>query len=159
MRKTLLMMGTGMLFMMACRQPPGATEEAAAAHFAEVRLLSKGRVCIDKVSAEKLMQVTGEGKSNSHFYAYSVRFEDSIQLAEKETLQKWDKYFQFDMEKDWVVLSQGDSIRPVFFQPGVKMSAQISEGVLVFEMPAAAIPDSLIYLNSFGSWEALQVQL
>lgn len=132
-------------------------EPAQPKHWAEVTQKGTGRFYMDQVPVEKVMKVTGTG--STRFICYQVGFEDEIMITDKAKLQERGKYFQYDMQKDWLLKLKEDSLKPVFFQPSVKMDRNINEGVLVFEVPAGQVPDTLIYRDAFGAWGVQKIIL
>ena len=61
-------------------------------------------------------------------------------------------YYAYAVSEDWYAYVQGDSLRPVYFEPKVKIHKQVDEGILVFEIPVGHRIDSLIYNDSYNNW-------
>jgi hypothetical protein len=83
------------------------------------------------------------------FRSFLIGRQDSAVAADNRTGRAEEEYFQYTMQNEWVALTGGDTLRPVFFQEKTSMDKNIKEGVMVFELPAAASIDTLIYRDSF----------
>lgn len=106
---------------------------------------------IDRVDNRAVLKMT-QNSGKTEFCSFLVGFRDSsIVSGNKEALAA-EKYFQYDMQNNWIALVNGDSLHPVFFQQRPGLDAQLKEGVMVFEVPLGIRPDTLVYKDSFGSW-------
>jgi hypothetical protein len=126
-------------------------------HYLEIRERGVGMISLDKVPNTMVMKKSEYG--NSAFFSYQVSFLDSSLITDPKKQLDINKYYLYDMYKDWVALVNGDSVRPVFFQPGIKKTSQVNDGVIVFEMPRGIEPDTLLYLDSYGAWGTHQLFL
>ncbi|HET6995789.1 MAG TPA: hypothetical protein VFI06_12445 [Chitinophagaceae bacterium] len=136
-------------------QKPASVPEPK--HYLEIRERGIGMITLDKVPNKMVMQ---QGTNNNGpFFSYKVAFLDSSLQTDRKKQIDIGKYFQYDMYKDWVMLVKGDSVRPVFFQPEIKRITQLDEGVIVFEVPSGIEPDTLLYLDSYGTWGVHQLFL
>ena len=157
MRVILIYIAVVMSFISCQDKIQKAVPAPEAKHYLEIRERGVGMITLDKVPNKMVMQDNGD--NNGSFFSYKVGFLDSTLITDKKKLMDIGKYFQYDMYKDWVVLVNGDSIRPVFFQPEIKKIAQLNEGVIVFEIPSRIEPDTLLYMDSYGAWGAHQLFL
>jgi len=126
-------------------------------HYLEIRERGIGMISLDKVPNTLVMRKDKD--NNPNFFSYLVNFHDSSVTTDKKKLLDTGKYYQHDMYKDWVVLVNGDSVRPVFYQPSIKKTIQADGGVIVFEIPSGSEPDTLIYMDSYGTWGTHQLFL
>lgn len=131
---------------------PATIEEA---HEAYVMHRGSGMIYLDRVDCKRVMQ---EGEASGVFHCYKLGFVDSLVTAKPKDKsdEKAGKYFQYDMQRDWVAISGGDTLRPVFFEPVLRHELHRTEGILVFESLNGKAPDTLIYTDSFGSWGTQQ---
>jgi hypothetical protein len=61
------------------------------------------------------------------------------------------KYYQYDMQHDWIAIKGDNTFKPVFYHPRVTAQQSLNEGILVFEI-GGSHPDTLVYNDSNGSW-------
>jgi hypothetical protein len=134
------------------------TAENHASHYVEIRQRGVGMIGLDKVPNETVMELPKD-TGNVNFFSYSVSFQDSTLVTDAQKKLEMGKYYQYDMQNDWVAMVNGDSVRPVFYQPKVKKSVQLNEGIIVFEIPSGIEPDTLIFADSYGYWGKHQVFL
>jgi hypothetical protein len=127
-------------------------------HEIEVREKGIGMIYLDRVPNSKVMRENSNTKGTK-FYSYLVGFQDSSLITDNKKKLERERYFQYDMYRDWVMLMNGDSLRPVFFQPLPQKIQQAEEGILVFEIPYNKVSDTLIYTDSYGSWGQHQIYL
>lgn len=147
-----------LLLFYGCGSGDRTTSIMITKHEVEIRKQGLGMIYLDNVSCDFVLQ-TMDSTNGNNFMCIKVGFVDSsITSNEKEHREKG-KYFQYDMYKDWRVIQNGDSIAPVFFQPLFKKNQQIDEGVIVFEMAKDLVPDTLVYNDSFGSWNTQIIPL
>lgn len=135
----------------ACVQP-GKPLAKGPDHYLQIQERGVGCIYVDKTEPGSVLADVKQLNGQTRFCAFKVGFEDSVLLADRQKQLNQGKYYQYDMEKDWVLLAQGDSIRPVFYQPAVQRTPQLNEGVLVFEVPAGSNADTLYYNDSWGFW-------
>ena len=122
-------------------------------HEAQIQREGAGMIYIDKIPCSTIIQ-SEDSDGTTSFHCYRVGFIDSLafgKAADKKSLDAG-KYYQYDMQRDWVALINGDSSRPVFYQPRQRLENHRYEGVLVFEIPKDNEPDTLVYADSYGSW-------
>ena len=134
------------------------TVQAESNHYVEIRQLGIGMISLDKVPNEMVLQKSA-GSDYNKFFSYAVSFRDSSLITDQKKQLEMGKYYQYDMHKDWIALVNGDSVRPVFFQPGVKKTVQVNEGIIVFEIPSGIEPDTLFFSDSYGAWGQHQIFL
>lgn len=123
-------------------------------HLIQVHKQGEGMIYLDKISSRSVMRDVDSIGSNTSFRCFRVGFIDSLAVAKAADKRSLDagKYYQYDMQKDWVALINGDSSRPVFYQPRQRMENHRYEGILVFEVPLNKEPDTLVYTDSYSSW-------
>jgi hypothetical protein len=123
-------------------------------HQAQIQKEGAGMIYVDKISCSSVMRNEDSVGSNTSFRCFRVGFIDSLTIAKATDKKSLDagKYYQYDMQKDWVALVNGDSLRPVFYQPRQRMENHRYEGILVFEVPRDKEPDTLVYADSYSSW-------
>lgn len=102
-----------------CRGRIGKKIVPDALHYLEIRLDGRGIITLDRVPVG---HVLSRGDTSA-FCAYLISFTDSSGPSGKASSRDITaKYYQYQMEKDWVVLDRGDSVRAVFYQPNIKIS-------------------------------------
>ena len=107
---------------------------------------------IDTVDNRYVLDMSKTNTSNhAFFHSFLIGLVDSTTGKAKDEKAK-EKYFEYDLEKDFTALVTGDSIKPVFFQPKTLIGKMGKEGILVFETNEKAFPDTLVYRDSFGGW-------
>jgi hypothetical protein len=136
-----------------CKQKTKTGSRNAGEHWAEVKMQGVGMIYIDEVPCSSVLSEVDSGKGETEFHCYRVGFVDSLpaKAKDKKELDKG-KYYQYDMHKDWVALIDGDSIRPVFYQPMIKKEMNKEESILVFEITKDKQADTLVYNDSYGLW-------
>jgi len=135
-----------------------STVQPESKHYVEIRQRGLGMISLDKVPNEMVIQKSTDS-SNNNFFSYAVSFQDSSLITDPKRQLEMGKYYQYDMHKDWVALVNGDSVRPVFYQPKVKKTIQVNEGIIVFEIPSGIEPDTLFFSDSYGAWGKHQIFL
>jgi hypothetical protein len=123
--------------------------ESVEKHEAQIQSPGAGMIYADKIACDAVMRNTDSNRTGA-FHCYLVGFIDSLGIAkaqDKKTLETG-KYYQFDVQNDWMAMIQGDSVMPVFYQPKQRLESHRNEGVLVFEMKDGKGPDTLIYKGS-----------
>jgi len=141
-----------LVVFIACGKKPKS--QVTEKHEIEVNNEEKGLMYADRTDCRTVLQEVDSLGSKTIFHCYRVGFLDSLMIA-KATDQKSveeGKYYQYEMQYDWCILVDGDSVKPVFYQPRQKMETQRNEGVLVFEVPMTQQLDTLIYTDSRGEW-------
>lgn len=141
----------GLVVLCACHQVT-TRQKAVEEHYLEIRERGKGRIYLDKVANRQVMVAKQEDTGKSHFVSYRVSFEDSVLITDIKKQQERGRYYQYEMEKDWIMLVNGDSIRAVFAQPFPKHSLPLTESIVVFELSEGLQPDTLFYRDSYGYW-------
>jgi hypothetical protein len=116
-------------------------------HFAELKTAT-GTVFIDPFPVERVMSVTA-GNTSTQYCSYKVGFEGKHN-SDKEQAKAWQKYVDYDMDKDWVLVINNDSIPVAYNQPVVKHSPTLTESVLVFEIPGGQSPLKMVYKDGFN---------
>jgi hypothetical protein len=147
----LLLVVTG---MSACHPSTAGTRKENR-HMAEVKYGDGSRLYVDKASNQALIKTVGNDTAYT-FCCYRVGMADSTRYDKKQE-EAWNKYFDYDMQYEWIALHQGDSLAAVFFQPALSRDKNAREGILVFEVPKGVSPDSLVYKKSYGNHKANQL--
>ena len=142
----LLCMVWAVMCLPACRESVTKTKPVVR-HLAE-RHLNGATIYIDKVDSRRVMK----SDSSDAFTAYKIGFTDSLPHDKKYERDRT-VYYDFRMANDWKAVIDGDSILPVFYQPVTGLNKMVSEGILVFELPAGRQPDELVYDDSFSDWQ------
>lgn len=137
-------------FLMACTQNKQFQLTEPSRHWAQVDQMGVGRIYLDKVPNLSVMKASDNG--NTIFSSYLIGFEDSLIITDRKKMLAKGKYYQYDMQKDWIAIVGKDSIKPVFFQPKVKTNPNVDEVIIIFELPPGRQPDTLIYNDSYGAW-------
>jgi len=120
-------------------------------HLFEASTKKKGRISVDSVSNHTMLEnETTDGEDSTDFYSFRISIEDSTVNGHSDV--ELNKYFQYQMQKDWVLLLKGDTIPAVFFHPVQNLNSFIREAVVVFELPHNEAADTLIYNDSYGTW-------
>ena len=133
----------------ACRSQHPATPVKE--HLASATLAGE-TLYIDPLDNKAIMKADATPDAKTTFCSFLVGWQDSILTVDKKKIQAREKYFQYDMQQNWIALVKGDSLHPVFFQEKPGLNSQLKEGALVFEIPAGTRPDTLVYKDSFGAW-------
>jgi len=123
-------------------------------HQVQIQKEGTGVIYIDKISCSSVIRSEDTAGSKTSFRCFRVGFIDSLAIAKATDKKSLDagKYYQYDMQNDWVALVNGDSTRPVFYHPRQRMENHRNEGILVFEVPRDKEPDTLVYADSYSSW-------
>ena len=138
------------LLLTACGNPQSTV--AVKQHLAAVS--RPGEILyVDHLDNRVVLKEEAAAGSTTVFCSFLVGWQDSTLQTDKKKSLAREKYFQYDMQKDWTALVKGDSLHPVFFQEKSGLNSQLKEGALVFEVPAGEQPDTLIYKDSFGGWD------
>ncbi len=162
MRKVFLILSGFGLAVLSCSPTTTrhAQQDNPSHHLIEIRQPGIGMIGIDKVPNNAVIQTTStDSDSGTSFFSYAVSFQDSVLILDKDKQLDLGKYYQYEMHKDWIALVNGDSIRPVFYQPGVKRSLQTNEAIIVFEVAPGCEPDTLLFMDSYGAWGQHEVYL
>lgn len=141
----------GLILLISACHSVTATPEAPVHHQAMINRPGES-IYLDRVSNASVMKETIGSGAGTRFCSFLVSWQDSAVSTDKDRQRTREKYFQYDMQKDWVALVKGDSLYPVFFQERPGLNQQFKEGIMVFELPRDVTPDSLIYKDSFGTW-------
>lgn len=142
----LLCMVWTVMCLPACREAVTQAKPVVR-HLAE-RHQNGATIYIDKVDSRRVMKAD----SSEAFTAYKIGFTDSLPHDKKYERDRT-VYYDFRMANDWKAVIDGDSIRPVFYQPVTGLNNMVYEGIVVFELPAGRQPDELIYDDSFSDWQ------
>ncbi len=116
-------------------------------HMVEIRNIDGRKIYLDSFPNRLIMQNDPENDETA-FHSFKVGFEDSLK-ADPKAEKEIQKYIDYTMYKDWRVLSNGDSLLPVFSQPVVKKRDNLRESIIVFELPKGVAPDTLVYYDQF----------
>jgi hypothetical protein len=119
---------------------------------------SSGNLYVDSVPNKSVLKEQVNDNGIYKFCSFKVGFTDSTIYEKKEQLLL-NKYFDYEMQKDWVAVVNGDSITPVLLQPMVKKNSFTREFLLVFEINKHNKIDSLAYKNNFKQGTILQIAL
>lgn len=152
----VLCMSAGISFLTGCESNAGSDKKAGVTerHQVQVQKKGEGMIYVDKVPCNAVMRTADSSGSVAGFQCYLIGFIDSLPhapAADKKDIATG-KYYEYDMQYDWTALANGDSLKPVFFQPKQKLQTHRSEGILVFELADGREPDTLIYKDSHGAW-------
>jgi hypothetical protein len=123
-------------------------------HEIEIKKPGEGMIYLDKIDCKAVVQEVDSAGSETIFHCFRVGFTDSLELAKptnKQTMAT-NIYYQYNMQEDWVMLINADSVKPVFYQPRQKLERHRFEAILVFEVPKYKTTDTLIYTDSYGAW-------
>lgn len=109
---------------------------------------------VDRVESKQVIKELVNGKeSGGAFATYKIGISNPFSTDSKRR-SEWSIYFEYNMQKDWVAMLEGDSLSAVFFHPVIGLNGNTKEAILVFELPTnAKEPDTLVYNDSFGSWQ------
>jgi hypothetical protein len=124
-------------------------------HQAAVHSVGAGMIYVDKIDCQRVMRAK-DGEAVV-FHCFQIGFIDSLVIARARDKADEDagKYFQYDMQYDWMAIVDGDTLRPVYFETKLRRENHRNECVLVFEHGGEA-PDTLLYNDSFSSWGTQQ---
>lgn len=152
-RQPVAIMCCFFLSLVTSCSPGKKTEENAEKHMASITTPQGVTIYADKADNRAVMATTDSASNNGiSFFTYKIGIIDSVLiLQDKKKQQEWGKYFDFDMQKDWVALYGADSIPAVFFQRLPQKYTHKYEAFVVFEALADKAPDTLIYKNSYQS--------
>jgi len=128
-------------------------------HQAQIQKEGIGMIYVDEVPCRTVIQNEDSAGSFTAFHCFRVGFIDSLTVAkapDKKSLETG-KYYEYDMQKDWTMLVNKDSLKAVFYQTRQKMESHRYEGILVFEIPKDKVPDKLIYVDSYSTWGVQQL--
>ena len=156
-RNVLLIVVSMVLTIAACNSKKKI--EIKENHEGQVQKEGTGMIYVDNISCNSVMQGSDSAGSNSAFQCFRVGFIDSLvvaKAADKKSLEAG-KYYQYDVQNDWTILVNGDSVKPVFYQPRQRVENHRYEGILVFEITGSEKNDTLIYNDSFGTWGTQQI--
>lgn len=134
--------------IVACHTSPDA-KTAPKRHQANVSMKGAS-LYIDRINCRPAADSTST--SPKILVSFLVGVTDSSKSPERHGAITRELYMQYKMDKDWVAVVNGDSIRSVYAQHHPGPDTQKEEEVLVFEVPAGQQPDTLVYTDSFGSW-------
>jgi hypothetical protein len=145
---------TGMLLLPGCRAPHSDSrppKQHLAMHRHEGATIYVDRVDNRVVLDEKrtVADINGKITGADGFRSFLIGRQDSAVAGDNKTGRTEEEYFQYTMQNEWVALTGGDTLRPVFFQEKTGLDKNIKEGVMVFELPGTASIDTLIYRDSF----------
>lgn len=144
-----LIMGVIMdLLLTGCHSRPAPVKEPQ--HLAMVQRQGSS-IFVDRIDNSMVMLEDNHSPGRKNFYSFLVGWRDTVLGNDPAEAGKREKYFQYDMQKDWCGLVKGDSVRPVFSQEKPGIDKDLKQVVLVFETPADIGPDTLIYRDTYGS--------
>lgn len=109
---------------------------------------------VTRSACGQVMKTEG-GNPDDGFVCFRVTWTDSVVVAGQNDKKKEiaeGQYFQYQVDKDWRVLNNGDSLKPVFFQNLNRNTTDKRELILVFEKDKTGATDTLVYSDSFGEW-------
>lgn len=135
----------------SCKSDQSAKTVAQRGHWIEIKRPSVGLMYMDSVPLQMVMKITAADQTQSNFRAYLVGFKDSVLTMNKTDRINNNKYYQYDMQHDWVAIAGDNTFNPVFYHPRVTAQQSLNEGILVFETDGSH-PDTLVYNDSHGSW-------
>lgn len=134
----------------SCKSDHNAKKIAQRSHWIEVKRPSVGLLYMDSIPLNTVMKVT-DVETQNNFRAYLVGFKDSVLTMNKTDRINNNKYYQYDMQHDWVAIAGDNTFNPVFYHPRVTAQQSLNEGILVFDTDGSH-PDTLVYNDSHGSW-------
>ena len=140
-----LLLCAGMFFSCKTKKPTVVFK-----HLAEAGWRGSAGIYADRVPNSIVLKDEGPDTGRTVFYCLRVGFYDSTSTADAKQQAAKEKYYQLDMYKDWVLLDNSDSIAPVFYQPVPPKEKQLTEQVLVYEIPKGFNPVSLLYKDPYG---------
>lgn len=126
------------------------SERLVIKHLAEAGWQGSAGIYADRVPNRAILKEEGIDTAKTAFYCLRVGLYDSTNTTDAAQLAAKDKYYQLEMYKDWVLLCDQDSLAPVFYQPVPGREKQLTEQVLVYEIPKGAGPVSLVYKDPYG---------
>lgn len=141
-----------MLFCLACNAKQD--KQVAERHAVEINSEGRGMIYADRTDCRTVLQEVDTVNSETVFHCFRIGFFDSLSVAkatDQSSLEEG-RYYQYEMEHDWRILVNGDTVKPVFYQPRQKLQVQRNEGVMVFEVPKTKQIDTLLYNDSRGEW-------
>jgi len=118
-------------------------------HLAEIKM-EGAELYVDEVDNRMVLRETENRQGRSVFRSYLVGVRESVPTDTKQQAAGR-RYFDYDMQHDWKMILNGDSLAPVFFQPKPTLNGGTKEGVMVFEIPGDKTPDALVYVGGAGS--------
>jgi hypothetical protein len=136
------------ILLTGCHSRPAPFQEPR--HLAIVQKQGSSLV-VDRIDNTIVMREDSSSSGRKNFSSFLIGWRDTASKNDLAEAGKREKYFQYDMQKDWCGLIKGDSIRPVFFQEKPGLDKDLKQAVLVFETPAGVGPDTLIYKDTYGS--------
>jgi hypothetical protein len=113
-------------------------------HDAQMSKPDGSLISIDAVPNSSVMRNADTDTGSTRFYTFRVGIADSLIADKKQEMVK-QRYYDFEMEQDWIAVVNGDSMHPVFFHPQPQKTQVLKEFIMVFELPAGWKPDTLIY--------------
>jgi len=148
---------SGAIWFSACNS--AKSNVVAEKHQAQIHKEGEGLIYVDEVSCKTVILDEDSAGSLTSFHCFRVGFIDSLAVAKAQDKKSIEtvKYYQYDMQNDWTALINGDSSKPVFYQPRQRIENHRYEGILVFEIPKDKTPDRLIYSDSYGTWGVQQL--
>lgn len=148
----ILMSVVGLLWMTESCNHPASAAASPVRH--QVEIEKNGSVLyVDQVESNRILKQEEETNTKGSFASFKIGLNNSFPFNSKRE-KEWGVHFEYNMTRDWVALIEGDSLSPVFFHPVIGLNTKTREAILVFELPAGARqPDTLIYNDSFGTWQ------
>jgi hypothetical protein len=118
-------------------------------HMAESGWAGSAGVYADKIPNRAILQDDGGDTGRTVFYCLKIGLFDSADAGDAKLEAARQKYYQLDMYRDWVLIRDGDSIEPAFYQPVPHLKDKLTEQVLVFEIPNGFKPSALVYKDPY----------
>lgn len=114
-------------------------------HAATSSLFGK-TIWADPLNCSQIMQADS---GYAGFYCFRIGLTDSsaMKITDEKIKQEIDKYWQYDMWQDWMMLVGGDTIRPVFHEPATSLNVVEKKAVLVFETEVMRAVDTLLFTD------------
>jgi len=137
---------TGMLFSCKTKKAP----DQPVRHLAQAGWRGSAGIYADRLPNRAVLKEEAVDSGRTAFYCLRIGLYDSTIATGAAEQTARDKYYQLDMYKDWVLLCGGDSLAPVFYQPVPSREKQLTEQVMVYEIPKGANPVSLVYKDPYG---------
>ena len=127
------------------------TPRPLAAHYREVGRMDNSRLYIDTLSNQSFLQSVQSAAQKSRLLSFRIGFQQPA-LQMKDGDEVWQRFFQYELYKNWKAIGANHTYAPVYFQPTVKIKRSVDEAILVFEVPDPVMLDTLIFQEPNETW-------